>query len=49
MPVMRLNFISKELGMATNVTAIMPGFDQNFDVGRSVSEIYEPDRKFPVL
>ena len=49
MPVMRLNFISKELGMATNVTAIMPGFDQNFDVGRSVSEIYEPERKFPVL
>jgi len=49
MAVMRLNFISKELGMATNVTAILPSFDQNFDVGRSVSEIYEPDRKFPVL
>lgn len=46
---MRLNFISKELGMSTNVTAILPSFDQNFDVGKSLEEVYEPDEKFPVL
>ncbi len=49
MSVMRLNFISKELGMATNVTAILPSFDQNFDVGLSLGEVYAPEERFPVL
>ena len=49
MAVMRLNFISKELGMATNVTAILPSFDQGYDVGRPLEEIYAPKKKWPVL
>ena len=49
MSVMRLNFISKELGMATNVTAILPSLDQNFDVGIPLKELYAPKEKFPVL
>lgn len=49
MAVMRLNFISRELGMATNVTAVLPSFDQNFDVGLSLREVYTPKEKFPVL
>lgn len=49
MSVMRLNFMSKELGMATNVTAILPSLDQNFDVGLPLSEIYAPEGGFPVL
>ncbi|MBQ4258386.1 MAG: hypothetical protein II713_05235 [Clostridia bacterium] len=49
MAVMRLNFISKELGMATNVTAILPSFDQGFDVGKTLDEVYRPKEKYPVL
>ena len=49
MAVMRLNFFSRELGMATNVTAILPSFDQGFDVGYPLKDIYGPEEKFPVL
>ncbi len=49
MAVMRLNFYSRELGMATNVTAVLPSFDQNFDVGFPLEDIYAPKKKFPVL
>ena len=49
MAVMRLNFYSRELGMSTNVTAVLPSFDQNYDVGYPLKDIYAPSEKFPVL
>ena len=49
MAVARLNFYSRALGITTNVTMILPSFDQNFEFGRTVDEIYNSGRKFPAL
>jgi len=49
MAVLRMNLISMELGMATNVTAILPSFDQAYDIGKSAGTVYESDEKIPVL
>ncbi len=48
MAVLRLNMLSKALGMQTNVTVILPSFDQGYDLGRSIEEIYS-GRKFKTL
>lgn len=49
MAVMRLNLLSKALGFHTNVTIILPSFDQGFDIGRSIEEIYASGKKFKTL
>jgi S-formylglutathione hydrolase FrmB len=35
--------------MSTNVTIILPSFDQNYDLGKPIDEIYSQNNKFPVL
>ena len=35
--------------MSTNVTMILPSFDQNSDLGKPLAEVYDPARKYPVL
>ena len=49
MAVVRFNFLSRELGMSTNVTMILPSFDQNSDLGKPLAEVYDPGRRYPVL
>ncbi len=49
MAVVRLNFLSKMLGMHTNVTVLLPTFDQGIDLGRSLEEMYPRDVKYKVL
>ena len=49
MAVVRFNFLSKELGISTNVTMILPSFDQNSDLGKPLREVYDPNKKYPVL
>lgn len=49
MAVVRLNLLSRALGMSTNVTMILPSFDQNSDLGKPLGEVYDPARKYPVL
>ncbi|MGI6040551.1 MAG: hypothetical protein GX257_00420 [Clostridiales bacterium] len=49
MAVMRLNMLSKTLGMHTNVTVILPSFDQGFDIGRTIEDIYGSTPKFKTL
>ena len=49
MAVVRFNFLSRQLGMSTNVTMILPSFDQNSDLGKPVRKVYDPGKKYPVL
>lgn len=49
MAVVRLNLLSRCLGMSTNVTMILPSFDQNSDLGKPLGEVYDPARRYPVL
>lgn len=49
MAVTRLNFFSKELGITTNVTMILPSFDQGYDLGQPLRNTYPLDHKYPVL
>ena len=49
MAVLRVNLFSRELGTSTNVTMVLPGFDQNSDLGLPLSQVYDPNKKFPVL
>ena len=41
--------LSKTLGMHTNVTVILPSFDQGFDIGRTIEDIYGSTPKFKTL
>ena len=49
MAVVRLNFLSKMLGMHTNVTILLPSFDQGADLGRPLEEVYTKDAKYKVI
>ena len=49
MAVARVNFLSKELGISTNITVILPSFDQNSDLGKPLREVYDSGKKYPVL
>ena len=49
MAVTRLNFFSRELGMSTNVTVILPSFDQGYELGVPLRTTYPLDKKWQVL
>ena len=49
MAVVRLNLLSRALGMSTNVTMILPSFDQGSDLGKPLEAVYDPARRYPVL
>ena len=49
MAVVRMNLLSRALGISTNVTMILPSFDQNSDLGKPLEEVYDQNRKYPVL
>ena len=49
MAVVRLNLLSRCLGMSTNVTMILPSFDQNSDLGKPLEEVYDHFKGLPRL